>query len=937
MMWARQLRLQLRRKGLHHLAIRRQMRIKTYGTCSVKKRFNVDSPSFTPASLAVNGNQATPKSTGISPKFANAAPFKPKGIVSRPASTAPSNTSSTRPYNPNAPEWNVPDTQEFLPQTYNGATPHYFHSSNSPVLSGLKMSAHRRVPVRSTQMDDPFFLDLSLPTPAKSSEDRAGSSKHADHAATTSPPSYLTIFGNAPIYSRPSSAIELPSSPSSRRDPVRQKSPGLSPGPPRNSNIFLNAGATPFRPKDAPIYDFESNQQRARLPFLAQEVPSEKESPLPDVKQSQMQSRHDKKNHQNTSIPRESLGPSISPVSTEKIRLYLRNARCSTPTETSQHGSFAAKRRNLAHSDEPRFYQYPTVSRHVSSPSPAGKLWMGNPALQHGPRLGTMDGSSTLHTQHPFNLHASLSMPRLPVHQSRTLHFDQAYRTNSDHNRENRMLNYLDQGPFQGSENGDPSQTSLFDHYAPTPSIPPQNHTTTQPQINPYSQDGNTISSGAYFPGSTNYPQQLQHHLYAALPTHRDLKQANQRTAKDFFIPEDLRQNLTRKAEASLMTMPNSSLPHAIAHYHSLVPLVHNNQKNTTLFGYQSQAYKATSGHDGKMYCLRRLQGYRLSEVSSENAIRNVQQKWKRVRNGNVVTVHLAFTNSSFGDSSLIFVTDFHPLAETLAQKHFPPASRFTTRFGTAQIPEQTLWGYIVQMANALKAIHSAGLAARVIDPSKILLTGENRIRLNACAIVDVVQADTQHSLVDYQRLDLYLLGKLILTLGSNNTFQHSQGKAMDVLTKVYTLRLQEVTNWLLDHISPHRTDNIDDLLTQIAGDMITAFDNSLHQNDALESVLAHELENSRLVRLMTKMNMINERPEYEHDRQWAEHGSRYCIRLFRDYVFHQVDAQGNPVLDLGHVLACLNKLDVGIEERVMLMTRDEENVVVVTYKELKG
>lgn len=51
---------------------------------SVKKRLNVDSPSFTPANLTVNGSQAKPKSIGISPKFANAAPFKPKGLASRP-------------------------------------------------------------------------------------------------------------------------------------------------------------------------------------------------------------------------------------------------------------------------------------------------------------------------------------------------------------------------------------------------------------------------------------------------------------------------------------------------------------------------------------------------------------------------------------------------------------------------------------------------------------------------------------------------------------------------------------------------------------------------------------------------------------------------------------------------------------------------------------
>ena len=46
---------------------------------STKKRFNVDSPSFTP-SLTVNGSGT--KASGLSPKAASAAPFKPKGSMS---------------------------------------------------------------------------------------------------------------------------------------------------------------------------------------------------------------------------------------------------------------------------------------------------------------------------------------------------------------------------------------------------------------------------------------------------------------------------------------------------------------------------------------------------------------------------------------------------------------------------------------------------------------------------------------------------------------------------------------------------------------------------------------------------------------------------------------------------------------------------------------
>ncbi|KAL8997112.1 MAG: hypothetical protein Q9169_003548 [Polycauliona sp. 2 TL-2023] len=579
---------------------------------SVKKRFNVDSPSFTPASLAVNGNQTTPKATGISPKFANAAPFKPKvaGVGSRPASTAPSSTSSAKGYNPNAPEWTVPDAQEYLPSSYSNAIP---------------------------------------------------------------------------------------------------------------------------------------------------------------------------------------------------------------------------------------------------------------------------------------------------------------------------------PGSFQTDHNGD-SHPTVFDHYTPTSS----SQTTSQSQINPYAQDGSSMGSGAYFPGSTNYPQQLQHHLYAALPPHRDLNQPNQRTARDFFIPENLRQILAQKSEASRMTIPNSTLPPAIAHYHSLVPLVNNSQKTSTLFGYQSQAYKAESNLNGRFYCLRRLQGYRVNEASSEHAIRNTQQNWKRVRNGSVVSVHLAFTNSSFGDSSLIFVTDFHPLAETLAQKHFASSHRYTNRYSTSHVLEETLWSYIVQIANALKSIHSAGLAARVIDATKILLTDEGRIRLNACGILDVIQADAHQGLADLQRMDLHLFGKLILALGTNNASQHNQTEALRSFAKSYSPRIRHVTSWLLDGNSAQPNDSIDDFLVQITSEMASTLDSTLHQNDALTSNLGMELENSRMVRLNIKMSMVLERPEYKDDPHWAAHGTRECIRLFRDYVFHQVDAQGRPSTDLGHIIGCLNRLDVGSEERIMLTTRDEETVIVVSYKEIK-
>ena len=45
----------------------------------------------------------------------------------------------------------------------------------------------------------------------------------------------------------------------------------------------------------------------------------------------------------------------------------------------------------------------------------------------------------------------------------------------------------------------------------------------------------------------------------------------------------------------------------------------------------------------------------------------------------------------------------------------------------------------------------------------------------------------------------------------------------------------------------------------------------------------------------------------------------------------------GTPNLDLSHVLTCLNKLDAGVDEKIWLISRNEQNVLVVSYRDVKG
>lgn len=94
-----------------------------------------------------------------------------------------------------------------------------------------------------------------------------------------------------------------------------------------------------------------------------------------------------------------------------------------------------------------------------------------------------------------------------------------------------------------------------------------------------------------------------------------------------------------------------------------------------------------------------------------------------------------------------MFVYDYHSGADTLLSRHFsgpdsilpvnPDGSLAFSRPGMSGpsgrprhvglMPEKLLWSYIIQLSSAMRVIHSAGLACRMIDPSKILLIGNSR------------------------------------------------------------------------------------------------------------------------------------------------------------------------------------------------------------------
>jgi len=457
------------------------------------------------------------------------------------------------------------------------------------------------------------------------------------------------------------------------------------------------------------------------------------------------------------------------------------------------------------------------------------------------------------------------------------------------------------------------------------------------------------MDAAYYNPPPVFLRQPLNYLLYTPSVPHELTKN----TSSSHFVPasNDLRQVLQERSESIRGVAPvGLHLPEELQGYHTLVPIEPTgaNVERRKLGNWLSVVYRAIRTLDGIPHALRRIENYRLTRQSAFAPI----EVWSQIQHPSIIGVREAFTTRSFGDNSLVVVYAYYPNAQTLYDAHIKPkapAYQQPIYYGRHQqlhkyqqaqhqiLPERTLWSYIVQLASAIKKVHEGGQAVRMLDVTKILVTGQDRIRISSCGIIDILMHDTPQDMHSLQQEDLLMFGQVVFALCCNNATasnpQHLQ-TSLETIGRIYSLDIRNVALFLIGHT---RQRTIDQLLDMIRSRVLVEQDEALMATDKLEHELSGELENARLVRLLCKFGFINERPEFARDQRWSETGDRYIVKLFRDYVFHQVDEMGNPVLDLSHVLTCLNKLDAGTDERIMLVARDEQSCLVVSYKEIKA
>lgn len=324
---------------------------------------------------------------------------------------------------------------------------------------------------------------------------------------------------------------------------------------------------------------------------------------------------------------------------------------------------------------------------------------------------------------------------------------------------------------------------------------------------------------------------------------------------------------------------------------------------------------------------------------------------------------------------SLIFVHEYYSNAKTIEEKHFKFSSKRSKnkknnnnnnqKSEKQLIPEQQIWSYTVQLTSVLRHIHTIDhcLAYRCLDASKILIVSENRIKLSSCAVQDVlnycispnyVPKDlTSPKIIETDRTeDQRKLGFLLLALACNYIQREVSQSDLELVCQNYS---EDLFNVIIALLGLKKTENgqiimspkhpeVTDTMPYIGARFYTHLENSFKNNDQITKQLEKHCSTGRLFRSLMKICSICERPAKSISRagfqsgyeSWAETDQRYLIKLFRDYLFHSVDEQGRPWMNLNHVVCSLNKVDCGSREKITLTSRDEQNMFIVTFADIK-
>ncbi|PAA64504.1 hypothetical protein BOX15_Mlig015773g1, partial [Macrostomum lignano] len=435
---------------------------------------------------------------------------------------------------------------------------------------------------------------------------------------------------------------------------------------------------------------------------------------------------------------------------------------------------------------------------------------------------------------------------------------------------------------------------------------------------------------------------------YVCAPAGDQSQFSNRGDALTYMEAETRRSLLARAHSLQVRSDPLPGLPQSLLHYSQLTPLENPSQiRRSATLGLPSLCYKAYNARQQQWVLLRRFVG--ASFQPANEAIAHLDAL-KEADHPHLAPVRDAFYTQAFGDQSACLVTDFYPGCATMLLVHcsdpmkassfqLDAAGRLAPQ-SAKRVPlqsEHVMWNLLLQLASAVRYCHARlNRAVRALGPSKVLVEDKQRLRVNLLGAREILcgipATDEDESAVAKQQ-DLVDLGRLLLVLACGTPLAlQDLNAAMELVGRSYSKDLASVMHQLLYGVSK----SIYDVMPAIGARFFDHLCESQLRVDFLELQLTRQLENGRLLRLISKLSTVCER-EMPSEPSWTDSTDRQMLRLFRDFVFHQTDSSGGfPWIDLAHIVSCLQKLDMGSQQRLCLVSRDSQQVMLVTYAEVK-
>lgn len=364
---------------------------------------------------------------------------------------------------------------------------------------------------------------------------------------------------------------------------------------------------------------------------------------------------------------------------------------------------------------------------------------------------------------------------------------------------------------------------------------------------------------------------------------------------------------------------------------HKAIPLPYCNafcldrpsrQNSRSSFGYPAATFQVVNKDDGHLYCLRRFDN--VKSVNPKVATQ-IMEQWGGIEHPGIATLHQCFVSQR----AVFFVHQYITGTRSFLQIANPPS-----------LNEPVIWSAICQMVTVIRRVHGSRLALRTLDLRHTLLQMDAlrlRIYLNCVGIVDALEYESRKSLHELQAEDMRNFGRWILSIvtGTNITIATDPQTLQNCERYCMQNYSRELRHFILTLIRSQNPPSILDVSRALSGRLMDELDSTQLSLLRTEKALSGEYESGRALRLLLKLGFINERPENGANRRWSQSGDCYVLTLFRDYVFHQADGAGNPVMDLGHVVTALNKLDAADEEKIVLSSRDGKSLMVVSYADV--